>query len=160
MLRPIYRYYFIFYFILLLLITTLFYFIDLYMHRCYNAEVTFLHLFIEIQMLITYYDVMFTLFLYLLDLPVLRWYSAEAVIYLFSIPEWNATFYHWVWQVILCNIPVQSRIVHSHVRGLLDCSCHIVALPAYDHEIFHRGVASVRAINTALNPPRIWRTCG
>ena len=40
-----------------------------------------------------YYDVMFPLFLYLLDFLVHMWYSAEAVIYLFSILEWNATFY-------------------------------------------------------------------
>ena len=49
-----------------------------------------------------------------------------------------------VWQVVLTNIPVQSRIVHSYVHGLFDCSCHIAALPAYDLEIFHRcNVASV-----------------
>ena len=49
-----------------------------------------------------------------------------------------------VWKVVLPSIPVQSRIVHSYVHGLLDCSCHIVALPAYDLEIFHKCcVASV-----------------
>ena len=43
-----------------------------------------------------------------------------------------------MWQVLLSNIPAQIRIVHSYVHGLFDCSCPIVALPAYDHEIFHR----------------------
>ena len=41
----------------------------------------------------TSYGVMFTVFLSLLDLPMHRWCSAEAVIYLFSNLEWNATFY-------------------------------------------------------------------
>ena len=63
------------------------------MHRCYNAEVTFIHLFIEVQMLWPHYDVMFTLFLYLLHLSMHVCYSAEAVIYLFSILECNVTFY-------------------------------------------------------------------
>ena len=69
--------------------------------------------------------------------PVHRLHSAEAVIYFFQI--WNGMQHciPKVWQVVLSNIPVQSSIVHSYVHGLLDCSCHIVALPAYDPEIFH-----------------------
>ena len=65
----------------------------LYMHRCYNAEITFIHLFIEVQMFWPHYDVMFILFLYLLHFPMHRCYSAEVVIYLFSILEWNTIFY-------------------------------------------------------------------
>ena len=38
----------------------------------------------------------------------------------------------------LSNIPIKNRIVHSYVHGLLDCSCHILSLPAYDLEVFHR----------------------
>ena len=63
------------------------------MHRCYNAEVTFIHLFIEVQMLRPHCDVMVTLLLYLVDLPMHRCYSAEAVMYLFSILGCNATLY-------------------------------------------------------------------
>ena len=48
-----------------------------------NVEVTFIRLFIEVQMLWPHCDVMFILLLYFLDLPMHRDYSAEAVIYLF-----------------------------------------------------------------------------
>ena len=41
-----------------------------------------------------------------------------------------------VCQVVLSNIHVQSRIVHSYVHDLFDCSCHIISLP--DLEDFHR----------------------
>ena len=51
-----------------------------------------------------------------------------------------------MWQVVLPNVPVQSRIVHSYVHGLLDCSCHILALPAYDLEIFYRYCAASGAL--------------
>ena len=49
-----------------------------------------------------------------------------------------------VWEIVLSNIPFQSRIVHSYVHGFFDCSGHIVSLPAYDFEVFHRCcIASV-----------------
>ena len=48
----------------------------------------------------------------------------------YSIPK--------VWQVVLSIIPVQSRIVYCYIHGLFDCSCYIVALPAYDLKIIHR----------------------
>ena len=49
-----------------------------------------------------------------------------------------------VWQVVLPNVPVQCGIVHPDVQGLLYCSCHIVALPDYYFEVYHRCyVASV-----------------
>ena len=67
-----------------------------------------------------------------------RCYSAEVIIYLFSILRWSATLYPQVWQVVLSNIPITSRIVHSYVHGLFHCTGHIVSLPAYDFEVFHR----------------------
>ena len=91
---------------------------------------------------------MFTSFLYLLDLPVHRRDSAEVLSFTY-FQFWNGMQHSIpkVWQVAPPNIPVHSRIVHSYVHGLLDCSCHIVALPAYDLEIFHRCcVASVALV--------------
>ena len=41
-----------------------------------------------------------------------------------------------VWQVVLPNVLIQSRIVHSYVHGFFDFSSHIVSLPAYDFDVF------------------------
>ena len=75
--------------------------------------------FIEVQMLWPHCDVRITLSLYLLDLPMHRCYSAEAVIYLFSIWDGMQHSIPKVWQVVPSNISVQSRIVHSYVMASL-----------------------------------------
>ena len=60
-------------------------------------------------------------------------YSGEVIIY-FQFWDGVQNSIPKVWQVVLSNIPIQSRIFHSHVHAFFDCSGHIVSLPAYDFE--------------------------
>ena len=42
-----------------------------------------------------------------------------------------------VWEIILPNISIQGRVVHSNVHGLIDGLSHAVLLPAYNFEVLH-----------------------
>ena len=42
-----------------------------------------------------------------------------------------------MWQVVLSNVSVQGKAVHSNVYGFCDGSSHVVPLPAYNSKVLH-----------------------
>ena len=62
-------------------------------------------------------------------------YSAEVVPCLFLVLGWNSVPN--MWQVVLSNVSIHSRVVHSYIYCHFDGPSHIVSLPAYDSKVFH-----------------------
>ena len=42
-----------------------------------------------------------------------------------------------MWQIVLSNVSVQGRVVHSNVYGFFDDSSHVVSLPTHNSKVVH-----------------------